>query len=105
MTVPPLLALTIRRGLWLVPTLCGLMILTFVIAHVIPADPAGLVAGDTATPQQVAKVRHDLGLDQPLWQQFVDYAGAVLHGNFGTSLYTRRPIARTCLLGCRQRCN
>jgi peptide/nickel transport system permease protein len=95
--MPPLLALTIRRGLWLIPTLIGLMVLTFVIAHVIPADPAGLVAGDTATPQQVAAVRHDLGLDQPIWRQFLDYAGAMLRGDLGTSLYTRRPIAQDLL--------
>lgn len=91
-SMPPVLALAMRRAAWLLPTLAGLLFLTFFIAHVIPADPAGVVAGDTATPQQVAKLRHDLGLDRPLTEQFILYAGQVLHGDLGTSLYTRRPI-------------
>lgn len=93
----PVVALIVRRGLWLLPTVGGLMVLTFLIAHVIPADPAGLVAGDAATPQQLATVRHDLGLDQPLWRQFGIYVRALFSGDLGTSLYTQRPIAQDLL--------
>ena len=89
--------LAASRLLWLVPTLCGLVLLTFAIAHVIPADPAGLVAGDTATPEQVAKIRHNLGLDRPLGDQLAAYVAELVRGDLGTSLFTNRPIAEDLL--------
>src|SRR5438874_13639736 len=88
-----LLALLLHRLAWFVPTLLGLLVVTFVISRVIPADPVALVAGDTATPAQVEALRHDLGFDRPLPVQFVGYVGRLLHGDLGRSLYTTRPIA------------
>ena len=88
-----LLALLIRRVLWFVPTLVGLLAVTFVIARVVPADPVSLVAGETATPAQVDALRHQLGYDRPLPVQFVSYVGHLVRGDLGTSLYTTRPIA------------
>ena len=85
--------LLLQRLLWLIPTLFGIVLLTFLISHVIPSDPAAVVAGDTATPQQIAALRVRLGLDQPLTLQFAHYLGALLSGDLGTSLYTGRPIA------------
>src|SRR5205823_593968 len=61
-----LLALLLRRLVWFVPTLLGLLAVTFVISRVVPADPVGLVAGETATPAQVAALRRELGFDRPL---------------------------------------
>src|SRR6266513_6021031 len=87
------LALLLRRVLWFVPTLLGLLAVTFVISRVIPADPVALVAGETATPAQVEALRRQLGFDRPLPVQFADYVGRLLRGYIGTSLYTRRPIA------------
>jgi ABC-type dipeptide/oligopeptide/nickel transport system permease component len=87
------LALVLRRLAWFVPTLLGLLAVTFVIARVIPADPVALVAGETATPAQVETLRRQLGLDRPLAVQFVDYVGRLIKGDLGTSLYTTRPIA------------
>ena len=88
-----LLALTLRRLAWFVPTLLGLLTVTFVISRVIPGDPVALVAGDTATPAQVEALRRQLGFDRPLPVQFVSYVGRLLRGDMGTSLYTTRPIS------------
>ena len=61
-----LLALALHRLLWFVPTLLGLLVVTFVISRVVPADPVALVAGETATPAQIEALRRDLGFDRPL---------------------------------------
>ena len=87
------LALSLNRLLWFVPTVLGLLAVTFVISRVIPADPVALVAGETATPAQVESLRHSLGFDRPLPLQFIDYVGRLLRADMGTSLYTTRPIA------------
>jgi peptide/nickel transport system permease protein len=87
-----LLALALQRLAWFVPTLLGLLAVTFVISRVIPADPVALVAGETATPVQVEGLRRQLGYDRPLPVQFVAYVSQLARGNLGTSLYTTRPI-------------
>ena len=87
-----LVALALHRLVWFVPTLLGLLVVTFVVSRVIPADPVALVAGETATPAQVEALRRDLGFDRPLPVQFVDYIGRLARGDMGTSLFTRRPI-------------
>jgi peptide/nickel transport system permease protein len=71
----------------------GLVAIIFVISHIIPADPVGLIAGETATPEQVAALRHQLGFDRPLYVQLGDYYRQLLHGDLGTSLFTTRPVA------------
>jgi peptide/nickel transport system permease protein len=88
-----LLVFTLRRVAWFAPTVLGVVALTFAISHVIPADPASLLAGEMATPEQIARVRAEHGLDQPVAVQFVRYLGAVLRGDLGRSLYTSRDIA------------
>ena len=75
------------------PTLLGLVLLVFAISHVVPADPARIMAGENATPEQVAKVRHDFGLDLPLPVQFGHYVRDIVMGDMGTSLFTQRPVA------------
>jgi peptide/nickel transport system permease protein len=87
-----LLALALHRLLWFVPTLLGLLVVTFVISRVIPADPVALVAGETATPAQVEELRRELGYDRPLPVQFADYLARLARGDMGVSLFTRRPI-------------
>src|ERR1041385_6651343 len=87
-----LLALALHRLVWFVPTLLGLLVVTFVISRVVPADPVALVAGETATPAQVEALRHDLGFDRPLPVQFVGYLARLARGDMGVSLFTRRPI-------------
>src|SRR5437870_3155128 len=88
-----LLALALYRLVWFVPTLLGLLVVTFVISRVIPADPVALIAGETATPAQVEALRKQLGYDRPLPVQFVDYVTRLVRGDMGTSLYTTRAIS------------
>jgi len=88
-----LLALVVNRLFWLFPTILGLLVITFTISHIIPADPVAFVAGDNATNEQIEALRKDLGLDQPVHVQLVRYIVNMLHGDLGVSLYTLRPIA------------
>jgi peptide/nickel transport system permease protein len=82
-----------RRILLAVPSLFGLLVLTFFLIRVVPADPAAALAGENATPEQVAEIRHQYGFDRPLYQQFVVYLGQVARLDFGESAYSRRPVA------------
>jgi ABC-type dipeptide/oligopeptide/nickel transport system permease component len=87
-----LLVLVLNRCFWFVPTVLGLVTITFVISHIIPADPAGVMAGENATIEQKAALRAKFGLDQPVYIQLFRYIIGVLQGDFGTSLYTHRQI-------------
>jgi ABC-type dipeptide/oligopeptide/nickel transport system permease component len=87
------LALTVNRLIWLVPTLLGLLVITFTISHIIPADPIAFIAGDNATAEQIAALKAKFGVDKPLHVQLWNYILGVLQGDFGLSLYTQRPIA------------
>ena len=88
-----LLALVLRRCLWMPPTLLGLTLIVFTVSHIIPADPARVLAGENAPIEQVEALRRKYGLDRPLPEQFFRYVGDVVHGSLGTSLYTQRPVA------------
>jgi ABC-type dipeptide/oligopeptide/nickel transport system permease component len=88
-----LLAMVVRRIMWMPPTLFGLVLIVFVISHVIPSDPARVMAGENAPAEQVQALRHKYGLDLPLPQQFLRYVGDTATGNMGTSLFTQRPVA------------
>ena len=76
----------------LLPVLAGVTVLVFAIVHLIPGDPAVIAAGLEASPDTVARIRQDLGLDQPLVTQFVTFTGRALRGDFGTSIRTGRPV-------------
>jgi peptide/nickel transport system permease protein len=75
------------------PTLFGLVLLVFAISHIVPYDPARVVAGENAPPEQVEALRRQYGLDLPLPWQFARYVRDVATGNMGTSLFTQRPVA------------
>lgn len=83
----------VRRLLELVPTLIGLLLLIFIIARVMPGDPVRLALGPEATQEQAEAFRAELGLDQPLWKQFVDYVVGLTRGEFGTSLRTYQDVS------------
>jgi glutathione transport system permease protein len=83
----------LKRLLGLLPTLLIVAVLVFLFVHMLPGDPARLAAGPEAGPETVALVRKDLGLDKPLPQQFVDFFGRMLHGDLGTSIRSKRPVA------------
>ena len=82
-----------KRLLGLVPTLLLVGVLVFLLVHLLPGDPARLAAGPDASPETVALVRQDLGLDLSLPRQFVRFVSGVLHGDFGKSIRTKRPVA------------
>ena len=76
----------------LVLTLLGLLLVTFIIGRVMPIDPVLKVVGERATQAQYEAARVAMGLDQPLWQQFLTYVGQVLRGDFGRSISTGHPV-------------
>ncbi|MBS0248617.1 MAG: ABC transporter permease [Proteobacteria bacterium] len=82
-----------KRLLTVIPTLIGVVIVTFLLTRVLPGDPAVYFAGPAATPDSIAEIRKGLGLDKPLPEQFIRYVGDLAHGNFGNSLSTGRPVA------------
>lgn len=81
-----------RRLLFLLPVLFGILVAVFVTMRIVPGDPARLVAGPDAGPEELAAIRHQFGLDQPLHVQFERYLLDVLRGEFGQSLKTQRPV-------------
>ncbi|WP_333893548.1 glutathione ABC transporter permease GsiC [Atlantibacter subterraneus] len=83
----------VKRLLGLIPTLFIVAVLVFLFVHLLPGDPARLIAGPEADVQVIEMVRSQLGLDKPLWSQFLSYMGNVLQGDFGTSLVSRRPVS------------
>lgn len=74
--------------------LIGLSLITFLIARVIPSNPAALYIGPKARPADIERVTHDLGLDRPLPLQYAQYMAEVLQGNWGDSIATKRPVLR-----------
>ncbi len=79
----------IKRLALTVPTFVALTFLVFVAIRLVPGDPVEVRTGEHGiAPERLALLRHQLGLDQPVWQQFLHYAGGLLHGDFGTSLST-----------------
>lgn len=83
----------LRRILLTLPALFGLLVLTFVMLRVLPADPSAALAGENATPEMIAAIRAQYGFDQPLWKQFFTYVSQVLRADLGTTLFTNRPVA------------
>ncbi len=82
----------VRRVLMIVPILLGLLLLTFGMLRLAPGDPAAAIAGDNATPEQIAAIREDLGLNRHLIVQFADYAWNAAQGDFGVSAYSNRAV-------------
>ncbi|PYO06197.1 MAG: peptide ABC transporter permease [Candidatus Rokuibacteriota bacterium] len=87
----------IRRSLTIVPVLLGVSLLVFSFIHLIPGDPALTMLGERATPEKVAEVRARLGLDRPIWQQYVLYIGKALRGDLGVSIIRGDPVASDLL--------
>lgn len=85
-------AYVIRRAALLPLVALGVVTLVFIVMRILPADVARLVAGIDATPEQVDAVKNQLGLDDPIPRQYGSYVLGVARGDFGTSLYTNRPV-------------
>lgn len=82
----------IRRLLLAIPVLIGVTIITFLLIHIAPGGPALALAGEKATPAQIATITHELGLDRPWPQQYAIWLGALLHGDLGFSYIRQQPV-------------
>lgn len=90
-----MLRYTINRLLLMIPTLLGVAVLVFVLLRLMPGDIVEmryLMDGGQVSPEVLAQERARLGLDKPLWQQFIDWMGGLLVGDLGTSMWTGRPV-------------
>ena len=87
-----------RRLVGSIPILLIVSLITFAMIHMIPGDPAAAIAGLSATPEQIASIRHDLGLDEPLLTQLWRWYVGLLHGNLGRSLLLGQPVLYATML-------
>ncbi|RMG61705.1 MAG: ABC transporter permease [Calditrichaeota bacterium] len=86
-----------RRLLTLLPVVFGVVTGVFLLIHLIPGDPVVLMLGENAQPADIEALRHALGLDLPLWQQYLLFWQQLLQGNLGQSLYHRQPVLQLVL--------
>jgi peptide/nickel transport system permease protein len=92
-----LLTLVAGRLALMVPVLVGIASLTFVVSRLLPADPAAVIAGPLADEQTVRAIRTQLGLDRPIWAQYVDFLADLARGDLGNAWTTRNPVAEDLL--------
>src|SRR5687767_14015510 len=88
-----MITFVLRRLAQAVPVLIGTTVLAFLLIHFIPGDPAAIFLGARATPEAVATLRAQLGLDRPLVTQYLDFATGALRLDFGESITQRVPVA------------
>jgi len=91
--MPRLVRAALKKIAWSLVTIVGVVVITFSIAYVIPADPVAFIAGEGASAEQIAELRERLGLDEPLHMQLLYYFERILQGDLGKSLFTNRPVA------------
>lgn len=82
----------LKRLLYSVPVLIGVTLLVFIISHAIPGDPARMMAGQKASREAVENLRHSLGLDRPLPEQYLRYVAGLVKGDLGRSIRNQRPV-------------
>src|SRR6201990_1850893 len=87
----------VRRLLSALPILLIVSLITFAMIHLIPGDPAVAIAGVSATQEQIANIRRDLGLDQPLLAQLWEWYAHLLHGDLGRSLLLGQPVVQATM--------
>ena len=93
----------VKRLISAIPVLFGITLIVFLIMAMIPGDPATAILGSYATPENVAKLNRDLGLDAPLWQRYFIWLGNMLTGDFGQSFALNRPVLDEVWSGSRRR--
>src|SRR5215218_4516852 len=84
----------LRRLVLTIPVLLGVATLVFSLIHLVPGDPAQSMLGDSAPPQDVARLRQSLGLDRPLLVQYRGFLGGILRGDLGSSFRYGTPVTR-----------
>ena len=93
-----MLRFLLKRLALTIPTFIALMFITFVMIRLVPGDPIEVRSGERGiAPERLAQLRHEMGLDQPVWKQFLDYVNALLHGDFGTSIVSKAPVLQEFL--------
>src|SRR5258705_10674794 len=92
-----MLGFVARRLLFLAPILVAVSLLTFLISSLLPGDLAYVILGDQATPEKVEALRHDMGLDQPIWIRYFGWLGHVLQGDFGRSFRTGQTVLQAVM--------
>ena len=85
-------AYIIRRLLATIPVMVVVALFVFFLLHLTPGDPAAVIAGDDASPQEIEGVRRKLGLDRPIWEQFGVWIWSLLNGDLGTSIFSNLPV-------------
>lgn len=88
-----MLRLILSRLVAAIPVMGVVAIFVFLLLRLSPGDPAAILAGDAATPEMIAAIRADLGLDRPIWEQFITWAGQLLQGDLGRSVLSKQPVA------------
>ncbi|HEV7369790.1 ABC transporter permease subunit [Arenibaculum sp.] len=93
-----MLRFILSRSALVIPTFLGVTFLSFFLIRLVPGDPIEVRVGERGiSPERLAQLRHELGLDRPLWVQFFDYIGDVLSGNLGVSVVTKTPVLQEFL--------
>ncbi len=87
----------LKRLLMLIPVLLGVSLFVFIIMHVFTGDPAALMLGEHATKAQIASLRQEMGLNDPIYVQFGRFLWQLIHGDLGRSLMTKRPVVQDIL--------
>jgi len=87
-------AYIVRRILATIPVMAVVAIFVFALLYLSPGDPAAIIAGDTATAEDIARIHAKLGLDEPLYVQFGSWVWRLLHGDLGISIFTNLPVAQ-----------
>src|ERR1700709_1029028 len=88
-----MLSYVLRRILATIPVMVIVALLVFSLLYIAPGDPAAVIAGDQASPDDVERIRQSLGLDRPFLVQFGSWVWHILHGDLGTSIFTNLPVA------------
>ena len=92
-----MLGYTIKRALMTIPVILVVALFVFLLLRLSPGDPAAVIAGDYATAEDVERIREKLGLSEPIAVQFFTWVGALLQGDFGTSIFSSKPVTELIL--------
>src|SRR5512143_922976 len=87
-----MLGYLVRRVLAAIPVMGVVALFVFLLLRLTPGDPAAIIAGDMATPEQLDRIRTSLGLNEPMHVQFITWIGKILHGDLGVSLISHVPV-------------
>src|ERR1700679_3074658 len=88
-----MLSYIIRRVLATIPVVLMVALFVFSLLYIAPGDPAAIIAGDQASPEDVERIRASLGLDRPFLVRFGEWLWQILHGDLGTSIFTNLPVS------------